>query len=139
MKSLTPRWIYFSMFVALIATVICHFFLATGTEWVSFAGKELAYLLATSFCLQIAAEYRRQPLLRLAWLLLAANGIVSLLRHILELSMLERIPQIHLYRQTSITLALLFLLGGMVAMARAFLQTGLGFRIHRSLFSLASP
>jgi hypothetical protein len=102
-----------------------------AADTISTADKELAYLLATAFCLRIACEYRRQPKLRLAWRLLAINGMVSMLRHALEMGAFDPITHIHLYRQVSITLALLFLLGGMWTMARAFLSTGLGFRVHR--------
>jgi hypothetical protein len=132
MNRITPSWLYLGMAASLAAVAIANFvFHSKQAEWISLADKELAYALATGFCLKIAAEYRRQPALRLAWLLLAANAIVSLVRHVLDLSSLEQVPHIHLYRQIAITLALLFLLGGMCGMARAFLGTGLGFRIHR--------
>jgi hypothetical protein len=132
MNRITPRWLYFAMAASLTATAAAYFlFHAPTVEIVSLLSKELAYALAACFCLQIASEYRRQPALRLAWLLLAANAIVSIVRHALEMSWFEQSPHLHLYRQIAITLALLFLLGGMWTMAYAFLRTSLGFRIHR--------
>jgi hypothetical protein len=132
MNRITPRWLYLGMAASLAAVAIAHFlFHSASAEWISLGSKETAYFLATAFCLEIAAEYRRQPMLRLAWLLLAANGLISMARHVLEMGMSDQFPHMHLYRQIAITLALLFLLGGMLTMARAFLRTGLGFRIHR--------
>ncbi len=139
MNRLTPRWLYCAMAASLAAVALPALLSQPrAAEWLSLAGKELAYGLATLFCLRIAAEYRRQPVLRWAWFLLASKAIVSMLRHALEMSSLEPLPHIHVYRQISITLALLFLLGGMVTMAHAFLRTGLGFRIQRvDLFAVA--
>jgi hypothetical protein len=139
MNRLTPRWIYGAMAGSLGVTALSYLLSNPFvTERFSLASKVFAYSLATAFCLQIATEYRRQPALRLAWLLLATDAIVSIGRHILDMSWFERIAHIHLYRQTAITIALLFLLAGMWTMARAFLRTGLGFRIHRiDVFAVA--
>jgi len=132
MTRLTPRWLYLVMACSLSATAASSFiFYSSRTPLISLVCKELAYGLASVFCLQIAAEYRRQPALRMTWLLLAANAIVSSVRHALEMSWFEQVPNIHLLRQLAITSALLCLLGGMWTMAHAFLRTGLGFRIHR--------
>ena len=131
MNRMTPRWLYFAMLTTLCATAGSFLLCPSLTQIISVCTKELAYLLATGFCLKVASEYRRQPALRLAWLLLAANALLSLARHILEMSWFEKNPSGPLYRQLVITLALLFLVGGMWTMARAFLRTGLGFRIHR--------
>ena len=139
MNRITPRWLYFAMLITLCATAASFLLRSSYTEVLSLGTKELAYLLATGFCLKIASEYRRQPALRLAWLLLAANALVSVARHILEMSWFEKTPFVHLYRQIAITLALLLLVGGMWTMARAFLRTGLGFRIHRiDIFGVAT-
>src|ERR1700722_19922751 len=114
MNRITPRWLYFGMAASIGAAAIAHFvFDSASAEWISLGSKEAAYFLATAFCLKIAAEYRRQPMLRLACLLLAANAVVSMVRHVLEMGISDQLPHMHLYRQIAITLALLFLLGGM--------------------------
>lgn len=131
-RAVSPSALYLYMAVSIGAVAIAHFFFHSGSAyWVNAAGKEIAYILATGFCLQIASEYRRQPLMRLAWNLLAANALVSILRHVLETRSLQQVLHVHLYRQIVITAALLLLLGGMWSMACAFLRTGLGFRVHR--------
>jgi hypothetical protein len=129
---ITPRWLYLGMAVSLGTSTLAYFLFPSGTSnWISLAAKEAAYALAAFLCLEIAGEYRYQRTLRLSWLLLAANALVSMARHVLEFNLLEYVPNIHLYQQIAITLALLLLLGGMWTMARAFLRTGLGFRIDR--------
>jgi hypothetical protein len=94
-------------------------------------GKELAFGLATGFCLKIAGEYAPKTALRTSWFLLAAFAAVSAIRHLAELPEFEPVPNIHIYRHLAILVSLLCLLAGMSSMARAFLHAGLGFTIYR--------
>ncbi|HEY3742256.1 MAG TPA: hypothetical protein VGL53_20540 [Bryobacteraceae bacterium] len=134
MKLVAPRWLYCGMIAFLAAAISAHYLFGSPVAaiWISFASREAAYAWGTCLCLLVAAEYKRQPLLRMAWLLLAANGLVSIVRHVLESRTLEQWPPVHLWRHATITLALLLLLGGIWAMAQAFVKAGLGFRIHRT-------
>jgi hypothetical protein len=93
--------------------------------------REAGTALGAIFCLQIAREYPRRSMLQVAWLLLAGFALCALARHLIEGASLDGIAYMHAYRHLTILVSLLLLLSGMLVMARAFFETGLGFSITR--------
>src|SRR5499426_327625 len=98
----------------------------------------IAYGLALSLNLEIAAEYRQTRWLRLAWLALAANAGVSIVRMVVESPLLNLIwpgytrdPLWGLLQHLAIAPANAFLLFGLLAMWWAYHQVGLGFAIEK--------
>ena len=97
-----------------------------------------AYLLAFLLNLEIAAEYRQVRLLRVAWLALAANAGFSVVRIVIESSLLNLVwerykpgPVFGLLQHLAIVPANTCLLLGLLAMGWAYHRTGLGFRIEK--------
>jgi hypothetical protein len=97
-------------------------------------GLALAYLCAFALNLEIAAEYRKTPWLRVAWIALALNAGISIVRMIIEynLYLVEYIgaPLFKLLQHLAIVPANGFLLLGLVAMWWAYHKVGLGFKIQ---------
>jgi hypothetical protein len=98
----------------------------------------LAYALALALNLEVAAEYRQTRWLHVAWLALAANAGVSVVRIIVESACLNliwpgytRTPLWGLLQHLTIAPANIFLLSGLVAMWWAYHQVGLGFSVKR--------
>ncbi len=98
----------------------------------------IAYGIAMVLCFQIAAEYRHSYWLRLAWLCLAIKSALAVVRYTLDDPMLNLIrpgyyesPLSGLARELPMAIAVSFLVAGMLAMARGFLQMGLGFKLER--------
>jgi hypothetical protein len=98
----------------------------------------LAYGLALSLNLEIAAEYRQTRWLRLAWLALAGNAGVSIVRMVGESSLFNLIwpgytrdPLWGLLQHLAIVPANAFLLFGLLAMWWAYHEVGLGFAIEK--------
>lgn len=96
----------------------------------------MAYALALALNLEIAAEYRQTQWLRVAWLALAANAGVSVVRIIVESALLNlawpgytRTPLWGLLQHLAIVPANIFLLSGLLAMWWAYHQVGLGFNV----------
>lgn len=93
--------------------------------------------LACAINLEIAEEYRNARWLRLAWLALAANAGISVLRMIAESPLWQlswpeyTLPIRGLLQHLAIVPANFALLLGMAAMCWAYHQVGLGFEIER--------
>lgn len=103
----------------------------------------LAYSLAFVFNLEVAAEYRNARWLRVAWLALAANAALSVVRQVLESNLLDllahgyrRSPLAGLLQHLAIVPANCFLLIGLLAMWHAYQEVGLGFTIKRRDYAL---
>jgi hypothetical protein len=98
----------------------------------------LAFGIALLLCLEVAAEYRQAPWARLAWLLLAANAAISLLKRCAGSPLFDFLmedyrisPLRGLVDNLLVVPANLCLLGSLLAMWWAFHRIGLGFRIER--------
>ncbi|HMX24982.1 MAG TPA: hypothetical protein PKC13_05080, partial [Blastocatellia bacterium] len=98
----------------------------------------LGYLPALLLNLEIAKEHRQTRWLHAAWLALAANAGVSIVRMIVESSLLNlawpgytRTPLWGLLQHLAIVPANLFLLLGLLAMWWAYQQVGLGFTVEK--------
>ena len=98
----------------------------------------LAYAVAFSLNLEIAAEYKHAGWLRVAWLALAANAGISFFRPVFESRILDLIspgswerPLFGLVLHLLIIPANCFLLFGVLAMWFAYHRVGLGFKIER--------
>ena len=98
----------------------------------------LAYGLALALNLEIAAEHRQTRWLRLAWLALAGNAGVSIVRMVVESSLFNLIwpgytrdPLWGLLQHLAIVPANAFLLFGLLAMWWAYHEVGLGFALEK--------
>jgi hypothetical protein len=102
-------------------------------NWFSIIAFAIAFLLN----LEIAREYRKTPLLNVAWLAMAANSGLSVIRMILEGPWLGLLWTEYdkylsgLLRHIAIVPANLALLLGVAAMCLAYHRVGLGFEIER--------
>ena len=100
------------------------------------------FALALLLNLEIAREYRQTPLLRLAWLALAANAGLSVIRMMLEGHWLQLIwsgyttPVRGLWQHLAIVPANLCLLVGLVAMCLAYHRVGVGLEIARRDYAM---
>jgi hypothetical protein len=101
-------------------------------------GLSLAYLCAVALNMEIAAEYRKTPWLRVAWIALAVNAGISILRMLNESPLNNLIFEDYrfsdfygLMQHIAIVPANAFLLFGLLAMWWAYHQVGLGFKIER--------
>lgn len=97
-----------------------------------------AYTLAFALNKEIAAEYKDAKWLRVAWLALAANAGVSVIRIVIESSLLNLIwegykngPVYGMLQHLAIVPANAFLLLGLLAMGWAYHRVGLGFKIEK--------
>ena len=97
-----------------------------------------AYALALALNLEIAAEYRQTRWLRVAWLALAGNAGVSIIRIVVESSLFNLVwpdythsPVWGLLQHLAIVPANAFLLFGLLAMWWAYHQVGLGFSLEK--------
>jgi hypothetical protein len=139
---LTPKLLTYVMAIHLVLWLV--FRLPAQFEWTSrhliiegiirTVGLALAYLCAFALNLEIAAEYRKTPWLRVAWIALALNAGISIVRMIIEynLYLVEYIgaPLSKLLQHLAIVPANGFLLLGLVAMWWAYHKVGLGFKIQ---------
>ena len=104
----------------------------------SIVGFALAFLLN----LEIAREYRQTRLLRWAWLALAANAGISVIRMILEGHWLKLIwpdyttPVRGLWQHLAIVPANVCLLVGVAALCLAYHRVGVGLEIRRRDYAL---
>ena len=110
------------------------------SKWAPFyrnTASIIAFIVALALHLEIAKEYRRTPLLHFAWLALAANAGISVIRMILEGPWLTLIwseydRSLHgLLQHQAIIPANLALLTGVIAMCLAYHRVGLGFEVTR--------
>jgi len=97
-----------------------------------------AYGIAMVLSFHIAAEYRRGYWLRIAWICFAIKSGIAVFRYAVDDPMLNLIragyyesPLSGLARELPMAIALVFLVLGMLAMTRGFLQMGLGFKLLR--------
>ncbi len=143
---ITPKVVWFGMALNLCAWVACHLPWRAGlTErlWVAEGAirmgfLSLAYGLALALNIEIAAEHRRTRWLRFAWLALAGNAAVSIVRTVVESALFNLVwpdyasgPLCGLLRHLAIVPANAFLLLGLLAMWRAYHRVGLGFAVEK--------
>src|SRR5262245_42222958 len=143
---ITPRVVLFGLAINIGAWLIVHLPSMAGltprlrmTERIIKAVFLcLAYALALALNLEIAAEYRPTRWLRVAWLAMAANAGVSILRILVESPLISlqqpgtpRNWMPGLLQHLTIVPANIFLLIGLVAMWHAYHQVRLGFTIER--------
>jgi len=143
---ITPKVVWFGLALNLCAWLGCHLPWRAGLTprlWVTESAIRtgflcLAYGLALALNLEIAAEYRQTRWLRVAWLALAANASVSIIRIVVESSLFNlirpgytRSPLWGLLQHLAIAPANAFLLFGLLAMWWAYHQVGLGFAIEK--------
>lgn len=102
----------------------------------AFAGG--AFLIAFFLCREIADEYRRSRWMRIAWLALAANALISVVRIIIECSLFNLVwakyksgPIFGLAQHLAIVPANACLLIGFLAIGWTYYNLGLGFRIEK--------
>ena len=142
---LTPKIILWALIPQMALIVLAHF--AANYDWWPHSRglaqnfrnsiSIVAFAIALLLNLEIAREYRQTPLLRLAWLAMAANAGLSVVRMIFEGPWLGLIWSEYdkslsgLCRHLAILPANLALLLGVVAMCVAYHRVGLGFEIER--------
>ncbi|MBK8316921.1 MAG: hypothetical protein IPL01_24085 [Acidobacteria bacterium] len=141
---ITPKWIWTGMVLNLglwlmlhlpaYLGLIPHYLQAEGG--LRTAALSIAYALALVLNLEVAREYLNAPWLRLAWLALAGNAVFSIVRMIIESTLLLHIypgypgsPLAGLLQHLAIVPANAFLLLGLLSMLWAYHQLGLGFTI----------
>lgn len=150
---ITPKIVWFGLALNLCAWLACHLPWRMGLTarlWVAESAIRaaflcLAYGLALALNLEVAAEHRQTGWLRVAWLALAANAGVSIVRIIVESSLFNLIwpgytrdPLWGLLQHLTIAPANAFLLFGLLAMWWAYHQVGLGFAIEKSDYAAIS-
>jgi hypothetical protein len=143
---ITPKVVWTAMALNLCAYLAAHLPWWSGLTprlWVTESAIKtgflcLAYGLALSLNLEIAAEHRQTRWLRLAWLALAGNACVSIGRMIVESSLFNLIwpgytrdPLWGLLQHLAIVPANAFLLFGLLAMWWAYREVGLGFALEK--------
>ncbi len=143
---ITPKVVWFGLALNLSAYLAAHLSWWAGLTprlWVTESAIKtgflcLAYGLALSLNLEIAAEYRQTRWLRLAWVALAGNAGVSIVRMVVESSLFNLIwpgytrdPLWGLLQHLAIVPANAFLLFGLLAMWWAYREVGLGFALEK--------
>lgn len=146
---ITPKFICQCLAISLISRVGAYLvWLLIGTPvplsrwWIAENALKtgflcFAFFLALILNLEVAKEYRQTTLLRLAWLSLAANAGISVVRMIVESSLWNlawpgylRSPLWGLLQHLTIVPANLFLLLGLLTMWWAYSQVRLGFTVE---------
>jgi hypothetical protein len=143
---ITPKVVWYGLALNLCAYLAAHLPWLTGLTprmWqpqsvIKTGFLCLAYGLALWLNLEIAAEYRQTRWLRLAWLALAGNAGVSIVRMVVESSLFNLIwpgytrdPLWGLLQHLAIVPANAFLLFGLLAMWWAYHEVGLGFALEK--------
>ncbi len=143
---ITPKIVWIGLALNLGAWLIAHLPWRAGLTprmWVAEGAIRtgflcLAYGLALALNLEVADEHRQTRWLRIAWLALAGNAGVSIVRIIVESSLFNliwpeytRSPLWGLLQHLAIVPANVFLLFGLLAMWWAYHQIGLGFTIEK--------
>src|SRR5262249_40175718 len=143
---ITSKIVWFGLALNLCAWLACrlpwlggltpHLWVAESAISVGFLC--LAYGLALALNLGVAAEYRQTRWLRVAWLALACNAGVSIIRIVVESSLFNLIrpgyahgPLWGLLQHLAIVPANAFLLFGLLAMWWAYHEVGLGFAVEK--------
>jgi len=145
-KRVTPKVVWFGLALNLCAWLAVHLPWRAGVTarmWVAEGAVRtiflcLAYGLALALNLEIAAEHRQTRWLRIAWLALAGNAAVSVIRIVVESSLFNlvwpdytRDPLWGLLQHLTIAPANAFLFSGLLAMWWAYHQVGLGFALEK--------
>lgn len=143
---ITPKVVWFGLALNLCAWLACNLPWRAGLaprHWVAEGAIKtgflvIAYGMALALNLEIAAEHRQTRWLRLAWLALAGNAAVSIVRIVVESSLLNLIwpdytrgPLWGLLQHLAIVPANAFMLCGLLAMWWAYNEVGLGFAIEK--------
>jgi hypothetical protein len=143
---ITPKVVWLGLSLNLCAWLAVHmpwWAGLTGHMWVTESAIKtgflcFAYALALALNLEIAAEYRQTRWLRVAWLALAGNAGVSIIRIAVESSLFNLVwpgythnPLWGLLQHLAIVPANAFLLFGLLAMWWAYHQVGLGFSLEK--------
>ncbi|HYW74902.1 MAG TPA: hypothetical protein VE961_28005 [Pyrinomonadaceae bacterium] len=143
---ITPKIVWLGLSLNLCAWLAAHmpwWAGLTGHMWVTESVIKtgflcFAYALALALNLEIAAEYRQTRWLRVAWLALAGNAGVSIIRIVVESSLFNLVwpdythsPLWGLLQHLAIVPANAFLLFGLLAMWWAYHQVGLGFSLEK--------
>jgi hypothetical protein len=143
---ITPKIVWFGLTLNLCAWLACNLPWRAGMaarQWVAEGVIKtgflcVAYVIALALNLEIAAEHRHTRWLRLAWLALAGNAAVSVLRIMVESSLFNLIwpgytrdPLWGLLQHLTIAPANAFMLFGLLAMWSAYNQVGLGFALGK--------
>jgi len=143
---ITPKVVWFGLALNLCAYLAAHLPWWAGLTQRMWQPQSviktvflcLAYGLALALNLEIAAEYRQTRWLRLAWLALAGNAGVSIVRMVVESSLFNLIwpgytrdPLWGLLQHLAIVPANAFLLFGLLAMWWAYHEVGLGFALEK--------
>lgn len=96
----------------------------------------VAYVIALSLCLQIAAEYEPKSWLRYSWLSLASSAGTSIFRHLVDSALPDLLWPGYGRSALSVSLkeglvavSLLLLLAGILMMWWTFHRAGLGFKL----------
>jgi hypothetical protein len=143
---ITPKVVWFGLALNLCAWLACNLpwraglaprhLVAEGAIKTGFL--VMAYGMALALNLEIAAEHRQTRWLRLAWLALAGNAAVSVVRIVVESSLLNLVWPDYtrgslwgLLQHLTIVPANAFMLFGLLAMWWAYNQVGLGFAIKK--------
>lgn len=142
---LTPKVILWALIPQMALIVLAHL-AASYNWWPHYRGLAqgfrnsvsiIAFAIALVLTLEIAREYRKTPLLHLAWLAMAANAGISVIRMIFESPWIGMLWSEYdrslrgLLQHLAIVPANLALLAGVVAMCVAYHRVGLGFEIER--------
>ncbi len=142
---MTPRRIYFGYALLFFALVLAGFYPPPNRHpdlgpraWVLVLRAVIPYSIAFVLCLSVAREHRRDSWFRLAWLAFAVNAASSVVRHIADTPLWNRLSPgyssgiaIALIRQTAIVAGLGALLAGVVAIVWAFHRMGIGLSPRR--------
>jgi hypothetical protein len=143
---ITSKVIWFGLALNLCAWLACRLPWVVGLTprlWVAESAISvgflcLAYGLALALNLEVAREHRQTRWLRVAWLALAGNAGVSIIRIVVESSLFNLIrpdyahgPLWGLLQHLAIVPANAFLLFGLLAMWWAYQRVGLGFAIEK--------
>lgn len=143
---ITPKVVWLGLALNLGGWLVVHLPWRLGwtaRQWVAESALRTvflctAYMLALLLNLEIAAEYRQTRWLRVAWLALAANAGISIVRMIIESGLFNllqpgytRSALFGLLQHLAIVPANGFLLLGLLTMWWAYHQVGLDFTIAR--------
>jgi hypothetical protein len=143
---ITPKIVWFGLALNLCAWLACNMPWRAGLaarHWVAEGAIRtgflcIAYGMALALNLEIAAEHRQTRWVRFAWLALAGNAAVSIVRIVVESSLFNLIwpgytrgPLWGLLQHLAIAPANAFMLFGLLAMWWSYNRVGLGFAIEK--------
>ncbi|HEX5082259.1 MAG TPA: hypothetical protein VFY40_09440 [Blastocatellia bacterium] len=143
---ITPKVVWFGLAFNLCAWLACNLPWRAGMAERHWAAEGairtgflvIAYGMALALNLEIATEHRQTQWLRFAWMALAGNAAISIVRMVVESSLFNLIwpgytdgPLWGLLQHLAIAPANAFMLFGLVAMWWAYNQVGLGFAVEK--------